>query len=121
MDPRGADAIGPEDEAVARVALTALVFAQEAELLKKTLPQFDGLRLPPPSSSTFLPPSFGLASAVDAGIGVSGLPPDRLPTTVLFPSSAGAPPDGDETDTQRQQRRMHRQNLILQRAFTGKK
>lgn len=120
MEPRGADAIGPEDEAVARVALTALVFAQEAELLRKTLPQFEGLRLPPPSSS-FLPPSFGLASAVDAGIGVSGLPPDRLPTTVLFPSSAGAPPESDDTDMQRQQRRMHRQNLILQRAFTGKK
>lgn len=117
---RGKDGLGTEDESAARAALTAFVFAQEAALLKKTLPQFAELRVPS-NPDALVYPSTGEAAAVNAGIGVAGLPMDRLPTTILFPSSAIAPPESDETDAQRQLRRLHRQNLILQRAFTGKK
>ena len=114
------DNIGPDDEAAARAALTAFVFAQESALLKKNLPQFAELRVSP-SPVTFPCPSFGEAAAVASGIGVAGLPPDRLPTTLLFPSSVGALTEGEDTDAKLQLKRMHKQNQILQRTFTGKK
>ena len=109
--------VGPEDEAVARAALAAIVMSKEAALLKKTHPHLAGL-LVKPSPASFVTPSFGESAAIDAGIGAAGLPLDRLPTTMLISSASLS---NDETALNPQQKRLHKQNQILQGTFTGKK